>query len=250
MNRHRFISPLTQEQYSDLDQMRSESQSQRARNRAHAIILSDKGYTIEQIKDLFEVDRETVTRWFNRFEKYEAIGLWDNLRPGRTPILNESEQELALELLAQKPFDSKSVRQDIIEKTGKSISGKTLKRLAKRYGLIWKRIRKVPKKSPNESELMRAQEDLKAFEKQAIQGECEIVYFEASGCDLTPCISHAWQPIGTENTIKVPSSRSKRLNILGFLDVLGNELTSFVFEGGTISSAEVIAGIDEFCALK
>ena len=250
MNRPRFISSLTQEQYSDLDKIMKESRSKRTRNRAHAIILSNKGYTIGQLTDFFDVDRDTITRWFNHFEKYDAVGLWDNLRPGRTPILNESEQELALKKGDKKQNESKSALQDIIEKTGKNLSHRTLKRIAKRHGLFLKRIKKVPKKPYNESEFRQAQEDLKAFETQALEGKCEVVYFDAAGCDLTPCISHAWQPIGTENTLEVPSSRSKRLNILGFLDSTGYELTSFVFEGGTISSAEVIASIDEFCAGK
>ncbi len=146
MNRPRFISSLTQEQYSDLDKIMKESRSKRTRNRAHAIILSNKGYTIGQLTDFFDVDRDTITRWFNHFEKYDAVGLWDNLRPGRTPILNESEQELALKMGDKKQNESKSALQDIIEKTGKNLSHRTLKRIAKRHGLFLKRIKKVPKK--------------------------------------------------------------------------------------------------------
>ncbi len=64
-----------------------------------------------------------------------------------------------------------------------------------------------------------------------------LTYFDQSGFTLEPCVPYAWQPIN--ETIEVPCSKSKRLNVLGFVD-RDCQFNSFVFEG-TITSAVVIA---------
>ncbi len=47
------------------------------------------------------------------------------------------------------------------------------------------------------------------------QGDIELWFFDESGFDLEPAVPYVWQPIGS--TIEVPSEKSKRLNVLGFL---------------------------------
>jgi hypothetical protein len=79
--------------------------------------------------------------------------------------------------------------------------------------------------------------------------ECEVHYFDASGFDLTPSISYAWQPSGNTNTITVNSSKSKRLNVIGFLNVKNNELTPYIFEE-SISSTLVCAIFNDFLESK
>ena len=60
-----------------------------------------------------------------------------------------------------------------------------------------------------------------------------------------PYVPYAWQPIGEQ--IEVPSSHSKRLNVLGFLkkDI---QFQSFVFEGN-VNTSVVVACFDEFANL-
>ena len=53
---------------------------------------------------------------------------------------------------------------------------------------------------------------------------------------------YAWQPIG--ETIEIPSSRSPRINVLGFLNTK-NKLESFIFEG-SVNSDVVVACFDYF----
>ncbi|MCK5516384.1 MAG: IS630 family transposase, partial [Desulfobulbaceae bacterium] len=65
---------------------------------------------------------------------------------------------------------------------------------------------------------------------------------DETGFDLTPTVPYAWQPIG--ETIEVPSSRSQRINVLGFLNT-NNQLESFIVKG-TINSDIVIASFDSF----
>ena len=49
----------------------------RVRQRAHAILLSAKDYRIDQLVDIFEVDRDTITRWLDRWDEDRFDGLED-----------------------------------------------------------------------------------------------------------------------------------------------------------------------------
>jgi len=37
--------------------------------RAHATLLSDRGYAVDRIADIYEVDRESVSTWLDRWER-------------------------------------------------------------------------------------------------------------------------------------------------------------------------------------
>lgn len=67
-------------------------------------------------------------------------------------------------------------------------------------------------------------------------------YFDESGFSLTPAIPYAWQKIG--ETIEIPSSRSKQLNVVGFVN-RDCQFKSFVFEG-SITTSVVVACIHQF----
>ncbi|KOR27180.1 transposase, partial [Achromatium sp. WMS3] len=55
-------------------------------------------------------------------------------------------------------------------------------------------------------------EELIAQDKDGI---IDLYYFDESGFSLEPGVPYAWQPTG--ETIEIPSSKSKRLNVLGFI---------------------------------
>ena len=70
----------------------------------------------------------------------------------------------------------------------------------------------------------------------------DLFYFDESGFTLEPCIPYAWQP--RCETIEVPCAKSKRLNVLGFVN-RECSFTSVVFQG-SITRAVVVASIDHF----
>jgi transposase len=61
--------------------------------RAQAILLSEKGFAINQLADIFEVDRDTVSLWLDWWAEYEFDGLADDPRSGRPPILTDDTQK-------------------------------------------------------------------------------------------------------------------------------------------------------------
>lgn len=139
---YRFIESLSEEQELQLQQIRDTGRTKRIRHRAHAILLSHSGKQIREIAEIFQVNRNTVTAWLDRWDLQGIEGLADKPHTGAPPKLDESEQRLALELIAESPQRLDLVLNQIQQQTGKIISDSTLKRLARRSNLRWKRMRK------------------------------------------------------------------------------------------------------------
>lgn len=84
---------LTALEESELKTCKKTSNSERERDRAHALLLSNKGYTINQLSAVFEVRRATVSEWFNRWEESGMAGLSDAEKSGRPTNFTETEQK-------------------------------------------------------------------------------------------------------------------------------------------------------------
>lgn len=238
----KFVTLLTEEEISELEDIVKNNQSSRARNRAHAIILSSKGFSINEIANIFQTNRDSVSSWIDRWKLFGCDGLFDLHRNGRPEKLTEEEKELTIELIKKYPQSIKIVKEKLAQKTGKTVSDSTLKRLAKAAKLKWKRIRKSLKSKRNKKEFEQAKKEIKELKRQEESDEIDLYYFDETGFDLTPTVPYAWQPIG--ETIEIPSSRSPRINVLGFLNT-DNQLESFMFEG-SVNSDVVIACFDSF----
>jgi len=66
--RFKRIKTLTlEEQQTVLDASRYAPDS-RFRQRAHAVYLSDKGYRLDQLADIFAVDRDTASAWLTAWD--------------------------------------------------------------------------------------------------------------------------------------------------------------------------------------
>ena len=138
----RFITKLTAKQVEKLEQTRDYDESKRARHRAHAILLSYQRTSVNELVKTFSTSRNTICNWLDRWDTNTINGLHDLQRPGAPPKLDEQEQARALELLELTPQNSNQVLHELEKELGKTISSTTLKRIAKKNNLIWKRMRK------------------------------------------------------------------------------------------------------------
>ena len=138
----RFISKLTKAQVQNLGQLRDTGANSRICHRAHAILLSFQGTSVNGLATIFQTGRNAICGWLDRWDAEGMDGLADKPRPGAPPKLNTEEQDRAMELLKQNPRSSGTVLLEIKKQTGKQISNHTLKRLARKNGLVWKRMRK------------------------------------------------------------------------------------------------------------
>lgn len=104
----------------------------RIRQRAHAILLSNAGYKINQLADIFDADRDTISQWIDAWESLGLRGLYDKPRSGRPSVFTPEEQHHVIDLLHKDQPLSQSIHEKIRERTGKSFSRKTLLRIKKK----------------------------------------------------------------------------------------------------------------------
>ena len=104
-------------------------------------------------------------------------------------------------------------------------------------------MRRSLKLKRDENEFGKAKDELEGLKEQHCLGNIDLYYFDEAGFSLVPPVSYGWQPIGI--TLEIPSTRSKQLNVLGFLS-LSSQLTSYIAEC-TVDSDVVIACFDSFC---
>lgn len=99
----KFVKSLTDEQQIQLKAIMKSNAPQSKRKRAHAILLSFRGYSIDRIADIYEVDRDRVSCWFQWWAEFEFDGLGDEPRAGRPPKLTAAEREQAVEIVQEEP---------------------------------------------------------------------------------------------------------------------------------------------------
>jgi transposase len=137
----RYVHPLIDTQRDILENTMTHDASPRARARAHSLLLSAQGMTINAITTISQVDRDTVSSWLRKWEHDGPASLHDQPRSGRPPKLTPEEQPLAIASIKEEPRALKQVVARVIKKTDKRLSISSLKRLAKRARLRWKRVR-------------------------------------------------------------------------------------------------------------
>lgn len=237
------VKELTEDEKNELRKMKNEHQSSRARARAHSILLSNEGYNKKEIAKIQEVDEDTVSRWLKRWTEKGIDGLPDKPKSGRPRILTTDEEKVVLQAIEEDPRSLKNAQAKVVAETNKQVSKWTVKRILKRAKKKWKRMRTKPHKKPDEGLYQHKQALIQKVKKNAEDyGAIDLVYFDEASFSLVPSVPYAWQPIG--QTLVIPSSRSKRLTVLGFFSY-SQAFTSFTVQG-KVDSAVVIDIFDRF----
>lgn len=194
--------------------------------------------------DIFEVDRDTVAAWLDRWEADPFDSLDDGDRSGRPPLLNEKAPKKVVKIVEKDPRATQRTRAVMAEKIGKKLNRQTLKRLLQKKGKVWQRMRRSLKSKRHEPAFRAAQKELKDLCQDALDGKLDLYDCDESGFTLEPSIPAAWTDKG--KTLEIPSAKSPRLNGRGFLG-LQQAFHSFVFEG-SITSEIVVAGFERLSA--
>ncbi len=71
----------------------SNCQVPRVHHRAQAILWSMEGKSRTELSALFSVKADTISSWFKRWNPGDLTTLSDEHRPGRPPLLTESEKK-------------------------------------------------------------------------------------------------------------------------------------------------------------
>lgn len=241
----RYVHSLTNDQRELLEQTMKADTSFRARARAHSLLLSDQGATIKDIAKTYQVDRDTGSSWITKWEHQGAQSLHDKPRSGRPSKLTPDEQALAHQYIKEEPRALKGVGERLATKTAKRLSLASLKRLAKKARLRWKRVRKSLKRLRDPEAFAQGKRELEALQQQEDTGKIDLYYFDESGFALDPTIPYAWQE--PASVIELPAMKYGRINVLGFMN-RHNDLHAYMFEQ-SIHTGVVIACFDAFCQM-
>ena len=102
------------------------------RERAHAVLLSIRGYSMSEIAAIFEVRYQTVSDWIDAWDDYGLRGLYKKHEGGKPPIYTDQEAQRIREIVSEEPRRLAYVQTKIAEETGKTASKQTLSRLLKK----------------------------------------------------------------------------------------------------------------------
>jgi transposase len=204
----KYVSALNKPEEITLQWMARRHPLQWTRIRAHSVLFSSNGCSLNTLSYTFGICRQTISIWLNSWEKEGLCGLID--KPGRgrhKKILLEKELEV-VEIITKFPRSLKTVLQEIHKLWGVKISLSTLKRICKKAGLIWKRVRKSLRGKRNDEKFYAALNQIKALLEKENNGEIDFYYFDESGFSLEPCVPYAWPAI-LDLATHFPSENSK-----------------------------------------
>ena len=105
------------------------------RQRAHCLLLSDRGHTVPKLSDIFFTRTHTVRGWFDRWEAEGIQGL--EIRPGRglKPSIKEEDTVLVASIreeVSLNPRNLSQVVEKLNQKWGSTLTVKQLKNFLKK----------------------------------------------------------------------------------------------------------------------
>ncbi len=127
----KYALPLTEAERLTLTEAYRHGPSSPLRQRAQAMLRSSEGCSIGELRRLFEVGRNTVSAWLERWAREGLRGLYDAPRSGRPPIYTQAEQQRLLALLEADPCHRRRAQAQLAQETGKPASERTVLRVLK-----------------------------------------------------------------------------------------------------------------------
>lgn len=231
----RYVRALSEQEQQLLRELYLSHPVSRVRCRAHGVLLSSRGFSINEISRILEVTRETVASWLTEFESSGCGGLHEGKRSGRPKKIKGEHESILKKFVVENPQNAVREFQCHLNTHGVEISGSTIRRGLNELGLSWKRLRKSLACVRDEQQFRSAQKELSCLQERARSGTIDLYYFDESGFSLQPSVPYGWQPKG--ETVALPAcNHNKRVNALGFLNYNGEQLESLTFESNIESS--------------
>jgi transposase len=105
-----FTEPLEKAEKITLKEMLANHPSPSVRMRAHAVLLSEKGFQIKELTEIFDKCRQTVSGWITSWRRDGLTGLFNASGGGRSKTLTEEEEKTALEIIKKRTSKNKDRR--------------------------------------------------------------------------------------------------------------------------------------------
>ena len=132
MPRLKFVRLLSEAEQQELQETYQNHSSFKVRQRAQAILLSHQGYTINQLQAIFQINRDYISLWIDRYNRQGIQGLEDSPRSGRPVINTADEIEIFKAKIQEEPRQIKQAQAFLEAQTNKKSCLETLKRTLKK----------------------------------------------------------------------------------------------------------------------
>lgn len=190
------------------------------------VLLSARGYTVEQLVEIFGVGEDVVRKWLRRYEREGPLGLDDRPRPGRPP-----QERLARHIVdaqASNPPCNNGLVQGswtvgllttfLAARFRLVLSPSSVRRYLHQAGWRWARPRLAPAThAPRGQRKEDPAATLKlALLAQAIASTATLLYLDECDLHLLPVIRACWMK-GPRLRVPTPGQNAKRA-LFGALD--------------------------------
>lgn len=229
------IGPLSDDQRQALERVRRRAVG-RVSQRAHMVLLSARGYSVEQIAEIFGVGEDVVRKWLHRYEREGPLGLDDRPRPGRPP-----KDRLARHIVdaqASNPPGNNGLVQGgwtvgllaafLAARFRLVLSPASVRRYLHQAGWRWARPRLAPAThAPRGQRKEDPAAPLKlALIAQAITSAATLLYLDECDLQLLPVIRACWMK-GPRLRVPTPGQNAKRA-LFGALDARTGQMHHLV----------------------
>ena len=204
---------LSPEEYNQLKIVHRKIRDKRFADRLKAIIMLDKGYTIQETCEILLLDNDTIT---GIIKKYEQGGIdeliTDHYQTYSGRLTEKQMMEFKADLNKQLFSTAKEVSDYINKKFGIKYSHDGTVRLLHRLGFVYKKTKGVPAKADRDKQ----QAYVKEYEKlkKGLKNDEKIYFLDAMHPIHNSTPDYAWIEKGKEREIQTVSGRN-RLNING-----------------------------------
>lgn len=131
----KFVKHLDEHEIFALQEAVNNHTNRRVRQRAHALLLSNKRFTLTQMESIFDVDRDTLSHTIDLWEKEGIRALYDRVRTGRPSKLDDRDKALIECLISEQPRQIKQIQSQLREQHGTACCRDTIIQFIKKNRL-------------------------------------------------------------------------------------------------------------------
>lgn len=133
----RYIKELTEEEKKELEQGYLHGEGSLFRKHCQAILLSNQGFSVQELMKIFDCRKNTIYDWFNNWESEGVAGLKLQIGRGRKSVF-DSQNLNEIELIKSKIDENRKklslAKAEIEQSLGKKMCEETLRRFLKGKG--------------------------------------------------------------------------------------------------------------------
>jgi transposase len=235
MSSHRTVRSPSQQEHRELERMTREEIG-RVALRAQMVLLSDRGFSAQEIAGIQDVTDVTVYKWLDRFDEGGPADLYDQEREGRPPKLDEDAEEEIGRVIGEPPTEegynatrwtAPRLARHLEKELGVEVHPETVRRALRRLQFSWKRPRRKLPPDPDYAEHVRA-----LVEAVATAGaETTVLFEDETELRRFPPLRRMWMPVGEQWGVDVPESNDK-FCLYGALDIATGETITEAYPKG------------------